>query len=340
MKDKVEKGFFSGAGYTTETGGFWGRSLSLPGPSGIARATCLGLLALCILSGISAAAIHTTLGSDVHLSGISYGSSNVYLFVTGPNLPPEGAALNNVAAGGGMTRVSVDVDGSWSYDWDTHALPLDAGSYTVWVVDAPVGRTELAGHDYATITVTFSRPYVSVSAPVLPGSLEIHAIPDNSSVVVGGQYRGMTPLTLRDLSPASYTVTVSHFGYKPSTRSVAVEAGSTTVMNVTLAPQTGGLRIVTSPNAARIHIDGRDAGISPLTLQDIAVGNHTVVAHQEGYRTTEQAVSVPAGQIANVSLTLLPSTPAPSATQAGNAGTPVLLAIMAGIAGYAILRRM
>ncbi|HPD74923.1 MAG TPA: PEGA domain-containing protein [Methanoregulaceae archaeon] len=340
MRDRETGVFFSGVlGDRSETAVRRGRYRRLSGFFSIVRAGCCILLALCILPGISSAAIHTTLGSDVHLSGISYGSSNVYLFVTGPNLPMEGAAPNNIAAGGGMTRVGVDVDGSWSYDWDTHAIPLDAGSYTVWVVDAPVGRAELAGHDYATITVTFSRPYVSVPAAVVPGSLEIHAIPENSSVVVGGQYRGMTPLTLRDLSPGPYIVTISHFSYKPSTRSVTVEAGSTTVMNVTLAPQTGGLRIVTSPNAARIQIDGRDAGISPLTLQDIAVGNHTVVAHQEGYRTTEQEVSVPAGQTVNISLTLLPSTPAPSATQAGNAGITVLLAIMAGIAGCAILRR-
>ena len=309
------------------------------GSFGIVRVVYLGVLALCILTGISAAAIHTTLGSTVYLSGISYGSSNVYLFVTGPNLPAGGAALNNIAAGGGMTRVSVDVDGSWSYDWDTHAIPLDAGSYTVWVVDAPVGRTELAGHDYATITVTFSRPYVSVDTPAVPGALEIRAVPENTSVVVGGRYRGMTPLTLSGLSPESYTVTLSHFGYKPVTRSVTVEAGHTTVMNVTLAQQTGTIRIVTVPDTARILLDGRDAGASPLTLYDIPVGNHTVTAQQDGYWTADYAVPVTSGQSVNVTLTLLPGTPTPSATQAGNAGFSFCLSIAAGLVSLAILRR-
>lgn len=303
------------------------------------RSAIFILLSLCILTGISAAAIQTSLGSTVHLSGTSYGGSSVYLFVTGPNLPSGGAALNTIAAGEGRTKVSVDVDGTWSYDWDTHGIPLDAGSYTVWVVDAPVGRTELAGHDYATITVMFSRPSVSVVTPAVPGSLEVNAVPGNSSVVVAGQYRGMTPLTLNNLAPTSYTVTVSHFGYRPITRSVTVDAGSTTVMNVTLALQTGTIRIVTDPDAALISLDGRNAGRSPLTLQDISVGNHTVAAQREGYRNTVQVVSVLTGQTVNVSLALPAATPSPTATKAGNAISCAALSVAAGLLAYAGFRR-
>jgi len=309
-------------------------------PSCSIPALCLCILALCFLPGTAAAAIQTFLGSTLHLAGISYGSSSVYLFVTGPNLPSEGAALNNIAAGEGRTQVSVDVDGSWSYDWDTHAVPLDAGSYTVWVVDAPVGRSGLSGHDYSTITVMFSRPYVSISTPVVPGSLEVHAVPENSSVVVGGQYRGMTPLTIGDLAPATYTVTVSHFGYHQVVRSVPVEGGSTTVITVTLAPQTGSIRIVSEPLGAGIILDGNYTGTAPLTLRDIPAGNHTIVAKHEGYTDKEQVVSVPAGMTVNVSLMLGATSPAPSATRAGEAvSSAVVLSAAAGIIVYAALRR-
>ena len=314
---------------------------SLPGVSRPSPgATVMAALALCMLAGGAAASIQTSLGTSVHLAGISYGSSSVYLFLTGPNLPADGVALDNVASVGGMTRVDVDSDGSWSYDWDTHALPLDEGTYTVWAVDSPVGRTGLSGHDYATIAVTFTSPGLSVSVPVIPGTLEIHAVPENASVVLNGRYQGMAPVTAGDLSPGSYTVTVSHFGYHPVTRPVTVESGSTTVMNVTLALSTGSVRIATDPNGSRIFLDGNSVGNAPLTLQDIPTGNHTVTAEREGFDPAMQAIAVPADQTVNVSLTLLPRNPAtPNVTMAGTTVVPLAVTLATCLALPVALRR-
>lgn len=279
---------------------------------------CLGILALCLIPAGVSAAVHASTGDTIHLSGTAY-STDVYLFLTGPNLPSDGAALDP-ASGGGYTMVSVDADNRWNYAWDTHRPALDAGTYSIWVVDAPVGVSGLSGHDYSRITVTLSRPSVSISGDraVVPGTLRVTAVPENSSVVVNGEYRGETPLVVTGLFPATYPITISHFGYRPVTRPVAIESGATTVMNVSLAPYPGSIRVDTEPPGTRILLDGSVAGISPLTLEDVPAGIHTITAEREGYTNTESTVTVAGNRTASLSLTLERPGIFPSATRAGD----------------------
>jgi hypothetical protein len=60
--------------------------------------SCMLVLAciLLITSASAAPGIQASLGNIVPLSGYSYGSHTVYLFLTGPNLPVNGVALNDI----------------------------------------------------------------------------------------------------------------------------------------------------------------------------------------------------------------------------------------------------
>lgn len=120
------------------------------------------LVALTFIPAVSAVTVYP--GSEVLLAGTSTGSDTVYLFVTGPNLPPAGGRLDNphtaVRSGnpGSFTRVSVGADDRWTYRWRTGEAGLDPGTYTVYAVEAPVDRRNLAGHGYTTIPVTLGAP--------------------------------------------------------------------------------------------------------------------------------------------------------------------------------------
>lgn len=107
-------------------------------------------------------AVTVALGDSVKLRGSAPGADSVFLFLTGPNLPANGVKLTDIGSTvtdgnpSSFTRVDVDPDGTWSYTWYTRGsgvLP-DAGAYTVWAVDRPSGRLNLAGAEYHTITVT------------------------------------------------------------------------------------------------------------------------------------------------------------------------------------------
>ena len=94
----------------------------------------------------------------------------MYLFLTGPNLPVNGVALNDITARadeGHFTEVSVDSNDQWEYRWGTNAMGgrLDAGTYTVWVVNRPLDRSHLAEADYNTISIRSGTPVLRSFLP-------------------------------------------------------------------------------------------------------------------------------------------------------------------------------
>ena len=280
------------------------------------------IVLLVLFSGaIAAGQTQASIGNVVTLSGYSYTGDTVYLFLTGPNLPQNGVALDNInrlADQGGATRVDVDADGHWIYPWYTGAAggSLDAGSYTVWVADGPADRSHLSTVDYNTISVSLSTPSLTAgtsggsgqsSEPPQAGSMDFNAIPDGTSVVVNNVYKGMTPLTVSGLNPGTYNITLSHFRYAALSMPVTVQAGSVSEVNATLVALTGSLFINTTPTGAQLTLDGFTAGISPVTLPDITQGNHLLNVTKEGFVTQNIPVQITTDQTTTVNVVLLPS---------------------------------
>jgi hypothetical protein len=207
--------------------------------------------------------------------------------------------------------VSVDSNDHWAYKWGTNVINgrLDAGTYTVWVVNGPNDRSRLHEADYTTISVELKNPAITVTTLTLPGTLVLNTTPEGASVVIGDEYRGRTPLTIGGIEPGTYTVTFSRFGYSKLSTPVHVEPGKTTEVKGTLLPLTGSLEITSSPPGARILLDTVNQGICPLMLANITRGNHTLTAEKEGYVTTEQIVRVIPGQTTQITVQLVPVSP-------------------------------
>lgn len=109
------------------------------------------------------------LGESITLSGKNTDSSNVYLFITGPNTPINGANLNDIqpvvnGAAGSFTQETVNTDNTWSYKWETSNLNIDAGSYTIYAVGVPADKDNLKNAKYATASVIIKKPFVTANA--------------------------------------------------------------------------------------------------------------------------------------------------------------------------------
>ena len=66
----------------------------------------------------------------------------------------------------------------------------------------------------------------SLGKPVVStGSLAVESLPSGASVSVNGKPSGITPLTLNDLTPGDYRVTLSMPGYRDFATTVRVVAG-------------------------------------------------------------------------------------------------------------------
>ncbi|MFA5267229.1 MAG: PEGA domain-containing protein [Methanoregula sp.] len=306
------------------------------------------LTAILFLSGSAAAysGIQAVMGEEVTISGYASSGPYVYLFLTGPNLPENGIALHDItkrADQGYFTKVSVDGDDRWSYTWHTGSIngKLDEGTYTIWVVSGPNDRSRLAQADYRTISVTIGKPSITVDTPVQPGTMDLQSVPGGASVTVSGDPRGTTPLVISGLSPGTYTVTFTRSGYVDMSTQVIVQAGSTSEVIATLQPKTGALAVNSSPPGARVLLDGAYAGLSPVLLENISADNHTVGVEIDGYTAASRTVSIAAGQVnpVEVSLVPVPAPVTPATTRAAGPGPAIAGALCLIILGAAWSRR-
>ncbi len=271
---------------------------------------CLVLTSCVSASGEVAAYI----GDTIPLSGYSYGSPNVYLFLTGPNLPVNGVALNDIAARadeGHFTEVGVDGNDHWEYPWATNAMDgrLDAGTYTVWVVNRPNDRSQLAKADYSTISINLGTPVIKINSPEIPGTLNLNTSPDGASVIINGQYRGSTPLIIERIEPGTFGVIFSRSGYAKLSTSVRVESGKTTEVSGTLIPLTGSLEITTITEGARILPCTNNLGVTPISLPNMTVGNHTLTVVKERYASAERTVTVVDNRTTQITISLVSASP-------------------------------
>ncbi|MCZ0860749.1 PGF-CTERM sorting domain-containing protein [Methanocorpusculum sp. MG] len=119
------------------------------------------------------------IGAEIKLTGTNTDSSDVYLFITGPNLATNGLALKTVGgtnepAKDNTQPVSVKTDNTWEYKWNTENCGLDTGAYTIYATSiltngkssekdtAKTGETaaKLSDAEYATVSVNLKTPFI------------------------------------------------------------------------------------------------------------------------------------------------------------------------------------
>ena len=76
-------------------------------------------------------------------------------------------------------------------------------------------------------------------------SLAVVSIPDQAVVKVNGEPKGFTPLTIDDLAPADYQVTISSSGYEERSVSAHAVGGYKLIINVQLAQKIEGIEQAT-----------------------------------------------------------------------------------------------
>jgi hypothetical protein len=89
---------------------------------------------------------------------------------------------------------------------------------------------------------------------------------------------------------------------------------------------TGRLTISTTPAGARVLVDGRDAGKTPVTVRNLPRGTHTVRVTREGYTPLERRVSVTAARPnPSLALRLERAAPPPAPTAAQRMAAPLVI---------------
>ena len=138
----------------------------------------------------------------------------------------------------------------------------------------------------------------------IPASLNVVTIPAGARIYVDNQYRGDSPLLLRDIPPKEYRIRAELEGYDPMARTVALQAAQSRVEEFRLTVNSGSLQITTEPAGVSIFVDGRERGRTsarddqtdmvsdPLTIPLITPGERSIRLARRGYYTKEVKVEI------------------------------------------------
>ena len=155
---------------------------------------------------------------------------------------------------------------------------------------------------------------VETAAAASTGTLVVTSNPDGVATFVDGEPRGMTPVTLT-LSAGQHMVELRGAG-EPRTIPVTITAGTQATQYIELPKtpaKTGQLQIRTDPSGARVTVDGIPRGTSPITVIELAPGEHAVVLESD-LGSVKESVVVESGVTASLVVPM---------SAAANANAPV-----------------
>ncbi len=154
------------------------------------------------------------------------------------------------------------------------------------------------------------------------GRLIVGSTPAGAGVMVDGRSRGVTPLDLRDLAFATYTIKVSHPGHdtrqqrvtlseRRPTRSVEFELRPTGVPSdaTPAANSSGSLRVTSRPPGAQVFVDDNLVSTTPFQLSNVAVGVRHLRIELSGHKTWTTSVQIEPSTRSQVSAILDPLEP-------------------------------
>ncbi len=115
--------------------------------------------------------------------------------------------------------------------------------------------------------------------------VDLTSQPAGVAVVVDGQDRGVTPLTMFDLRPGKHHVKCRLAGYVERDRYIEVKEGLPMQLNAVMEPEKGLLLIKSEPEGCAILIDGVSHGVTPRLITTLdAKDVYKVTLRKAGYR--------------------------------------------------------
>jgi len=153
------------------------------------------------------------------------------------------------------------------------------------------------------------------------GRIVVRSRPAGARVFINGRDVGRTPLAMGNLSRGAHDVRLERDGYTAVERHVVVSASKpesqlTVALARALPPSAaptpnrpaarapGSLGVDSRPSGAKVFVDGKLAGTTPLSLTTLAPGEYAVRLERDGYRSWASTVHVAAGESQRVAASL------------------------------------
>jgi hypothetical protein len=150
------------------------------------------------------------------------------------------------------------------------------------------------------------------------------------------------------ITSGNHLFKVTASGYNDWINTIYIQANTVTSIPATLTPkgvsptpvpQTGGLSIASSPANAETYVDDLFRGYTPLTVTDLAPGDHVVRLSATGYVDYTTTTTVTSGQTSPLAVTLT-TAPTPTPTSSPAPAPVLVIGVLAAMCVIgALLRR-
>ena len=161
------------------------------------------------------------------------------------------------------------------------------------------------------------------------GSLTVRSTPAGASVTLNGAWRGRTPITFDELAFGNYVVRIVAPGYDVAREEVRLSSNqSSRTISQTLQRQataargratpagaaaatrtaafTGSVYVDSRPRGAKVFVDGKEVGTTPLRMPELAIGAHVIRLELKDHHTWTNAVRITSGEEQRVTGSLEP----------------------------------
>jgi len=221
---------------------------------------------------------------------------NIYLIVSS-----EQPTVGSIHVTSTPSGADIDLDGSHEGTTPKTISGVPVGSHTIKV-------TASGYEDYnRRVTVTDGETEtVNAILDKKTGAIYVSSSPSEAYISLDGINKGRTPMTIHNVKEGSHTIKITASGYEDYNRRVTVTAGDTEDVIANLVKQTGAIYVSSTPTGANIYLDKVYQGRTPLRIDNVGLGSHTIKINKTFYSASYTRVTVTAGDTVDVSVTLKP----------------------------------
>ena len=229
-------------------------------------------------------------------------------------LRPASTSVGAVRVQSIPPAANIYIDGIYRGSTPMTVSSLAAGDHTVLLRRSGYREYTTAVRVSAGGTAELTTTLSALSSP--GGSVDVVSYPAGASVYLDDVYQGLTSpwdaLNIPNVAPGEHDLSLTLGGYYDYVTTVTVTSGRETSVVATLTDRpevnpNGQVAVASSPSGAGVYIDNAYRGITPLIVDDMRRGSHTILVRQAGYQDWATSVQVSEGETAQVSASLVES---------------------------------
>ena len=138
------------------------------------------------------------------------------------------------------------------------------------------------------------------------GAIKITTIPDDAIITINGNILNQkSPYTNDMIAAGSYEISVSKDKYFSETKHIEIKDKSLIEVEIKLMPICGVINVDSEPQGAMVFIDGVEKGVTPISINDVQIGNHELRLDKDNYATILESFSLDNENILNIKKKLI-----------------------------------